>query len=441
VAVLIDSLTINFLEFIEVLKLAGVRVSISEILDAYKAMTYIDIMNKEVFKAAISTCIAKSEEEKAIFSEAFNRFFISSDLKTQEVEELIQKQETKKQEILKEISDLKFKGEQVEVVDELKEVYSNLDQNDKKSIVAFLDKTSSGKNVKNQFLPIVEQIIHSKLKSLKQNSVTENTIQRGAFSNVPSEAGYIAEQVVENIKRENSILYKNISEFNQNDISKALQLIKLFIVKYRRANSRYKKTNKKKRLDLKTTIRKNLNTGCVQFNLKYKMKPRKKDKYILLCDVSASMFKFSSFVLQFMLGMSSGNSLMETFIFSDGIYHINTRALSNNQSFEEMVINSPIWRKGTNISRSLNDLEDRGRAYFHSSIVYIIISDAKTVDAALAVEKLKSIRAKVKNILWFNPIPEIEWTRIKHIQGFKECCEIYDCSTLDKLERALDSKL
>lgn len=432
-----DSLTINFLDFIEVLKLAGVRVSISEVLDAYQAMTYINIMDKEIVKAAVSTCLAKSQEEKKIFSEVFYRFFISAELKTQEVNEVRQIQENNKQEILKEVSDLKFKGEEIELQDELKQVYANLSEEDKKSILEFLEKTSSGRNVKNEFKPVVENIIQSKLKSLKQKTLSNYSGLQDAFSGLPSAADLIADRAIETVKSENSVLHKNISEFDENDIPKALQLIKSFIEMYNRSNRRYRKTNKKKRLDLKATIRKNFSTGSVQFNLKYKMKPRKIDKYILLCDVSASMFKFSSFVLQFMVGMNSGNSLMETFIFSEGVYHINTRTLSNNLSFEEQVTNSTIWRKGTNISTALNELEAGGKAYLHASTVLIIVSDGRTVEAAAAVEKLKNIKTKVKTVLWFNPIPEREWTSTREIEDFKKYCKVFDCSTLDKLQRTL----
>lgn len=430
----VDSLTINFLEFIDVLRIAGVRVSITETLDAFRAMTFIDIMNKDMFRIAVSACIAKSEEEKKIFDETFKRFFISSEIKKKQLNEVVQRHEQNKQDILKEASELKFKDRQIEIKDEYKEIYSNLSQTDKNSILEFLEKTSLGKNVKNEFMTIVEQIISSKLKSLKQKSGKNHIRRNGIYLSSPSEAGFIVEQVIQNIKSIDSLLYKNISEFNDDDIPKVLQLIKQLMEKYKLNSRKYRKTNKKKRLDLKSTIRSNLSKGNIQFNLIYKTKTRRKDKYFMLCDVSASMFKFSGFVLQFMLGMSSGNSLVESFIFSEGISHINMKAV-NNISFEEQVMNSPIWRKGTNLSKSLTDLQQKSKAFLSSSTVLIIVSDAKTVEAQLAIEKLKKIKKKVKNVLWFNPIPESDWINNKNIEDFQKYCDIYDCSTLDKLQK------
>jgi uncharacterized protein len=434
---IVDSLTINFLEFIEVLKMSGARVSISEVIDAFYAMTFIDIMNKEMVRVAVSTCIAKSEEEKRIFDETFDRFFISSEIKTKQANEILYKHEEKKQEILKEASNLKFKGQEIEIKEEHKEAYANLSQDDKNNILEFLDKTSTGKNVKMEFMPVVEKIINSKLKSLKNKAIADYSTSRDVFSKLPSEAGLIAEQVVENLKRENDLLYKNFSELNEDNMPKVMQLINNFIEKYKRNSQRYKKTNKKKRLDLKTTIRSNLNTGSVLFKLKYKTKPRKKDKYLLFCDVSASMVRFSGFVFQFVLGMSSGNSLVKAFIFSEGISHINPDERRSTRSFEEQVTNSPIWRKGTDLSKSLDELQQNKKVFFDSSTILIIVSDAKTVEAPAAIEKLKDIKKKVKRILWFNPIPESDWPGIKDMEGFKKYCDIYDCSTLDKLQKTL----
>jgi uncharacterized protein len=401
-------------------------------------MTFIDIMNKDMFRVAVCACIAKSEEEKKIFEETFSRFFISSEIKEKQLSEVIQRQEQNKQEILKEASELKFKDRQIEIKDEYKEVYSNLSQTDKNSILEFLEKTSSGKNVKNEFLPIVEQIINSKLKSLKQKSGRNHLGQSDIYLSSPSEAGFIAEQVIENVKSMDSLLYKNISEFKDEEIPKVLQLIKQLMEKYKLSSRKFRKTNKKRRLDLKSTIRSNLSKGNIQFDLIYKTKTRRKDKYFMLCDVSASMFKFSGFVLQFMQGMSSGNSSVESFIFSEGISQINMKSVSN-ISFEEKVMNSPIWRKGTNLSKSLTDLQQKSKAFLSSSTVLIIVSDAKTVEAQSAIEKLKKIKKKVKSVLWFNPIPESDWINNKNIEGFQKYCNIYDCSTLDKLQKTLTS--
>ena len=434
---IVDSLTKNLLEFFDCLRMAGVRVSISEILDVFIALTYIDVMNKEMVRVTVSSFVAKSEEEKKIFNEAFYRFFIPAEIKKQQGNEINRQMKQEKEEILREVSELKFKDQPIEIKEENKQIYSSLSKADKESILEFLKKTSTGKNVKTDFLPIVEQMINSKLISLQQKSNAGPVKSRNVFSAIPSEAGLLAQQVNEKLKEENNLLYKSISDIKEDQIPRVLQLIKDFIKKYRKISRKFRKTNKKKRLDLKSTIRSNQKTGGIQFNLEYKTKPRKKVKYLMLCDVSASMIKFSSFVFQFIMGMSSGNSLVDTYIFSEGVANIKVNAFLSGSTFEKQVKESPIWNKGTNLYTSLKDLEGLNKKIFSPATILIIVSDAKTVDGGPAIEKLQSLKAKMKSILWFNPIPESEWGGIKDMEGFKKYCKVFDCSTLDKLQKTL----
>jgi uncharacterized protein with von Willebrand factor type A (vWA) domain len=431
---LVDFLTDNLLKFIEILRTAGIRVSISESIDTVEALKHVNIMSKSQVKTAMAACLAKSEEERRIFSEAFDEYFVPYDIRAEHISKKTREIELKKQEILNEVSQLNFQGEQIELPDELKEVYSDLLEEEKRSIQQFLEKTSTGKNVSSdRHKDIVEEMIKGRLRKMQGGAPTPS---EGVLQQVASEAGIIAGEVIDQVKKENSLLYKNIGDISDKDIPAVIRLIKVIVSRINRnITRRFRNSSKKSRLDLKKTIRSNLNTGGALFTLRYRSRRPRKNKMVMLCDVSASMYRFSGFVMQFIAGIHSNFSSTDSYIFSDDIEHINIRGFLNAADIEQRIRNSPVWRRGTDISRALEVLLNKRHSLINSSTILLIVSDAKTINSDEALGNIKAIKGKVKRILWLNPIPEKDWDKIKNIQEFRKYCDMLDCSTLEKLAK------
>ena len=157
----------NLVKFIHVLRAAGVRVSLSESMDAIEALSYIDVLNRGEVKAALSACLAKSEMERSLFSEAFDRFFIDPEDRCEYVTQKAQAREQRKQEILERASELEYQGQKLDISDDLKEVYAEITLEERKSILDFLERSSTGKNMKPHFKPITENVVRGKLNQLK----------------------------------------------------------------------------------------------------------------------------------------------------------------------------------------------------------------------------------------------------------------------------------
>jgi uncharacterized protein with von Willebrand factor type A (vWA) domain len=430
----VDFLTDNLLKFIEVLRTAGIRVSISESIDTVKALKHISIMDRNKVKAAMSACLAKSEEERRIFSAAFDEFFVPFDVRSQQISKKSRDIELRKQEILSESSQLSFQGEQVELPDELKEVYSDLSEEEKNSIRQFLERTSTGKNVSSErHKDIVGEMVKGRLRRMQGGAPTPS---EGILQQVTSEVGIIAGEVMEQVKKENSLLYKNIGEISDKDVPAVVRLIRLIVSRINRnITRRFRNSSRRSRLDLKKTLRSNFNTGGALFRLRYKSRRPRKNRLIMLCDVSASMLRFSGFVMQFIAGIHSNFSSTDCYIFSEDIEHININGVLNAEDIEQRIKASPVWRRGTDVSKALQSLLNERHSVINSSTILLMVSDAKTLNPDETLGNIKVLKAKVKRILWLNPIPEKDWDKIKNIQEFKKHCDMLDCSTLEKLSK------
>jgi uncharacterized protein len=430
----------NIIEFINVLRLTGVRVSTSETLDAIQSLKFIDISDRIQVKTALSACLSKSEQENVIFSETFDKFFINSEDKRAYIEKELELRKQKKEAVIEKVSELKFQDEAVRIKEDLQEVYAALPEEERQSIIDFLSMTSKGKNVKPQFKPIVENMLEGKLNKLKQKYgdliKPEQTIPKGCAS----EAGIIAGDVLEEVRRDNELLFKNLSQISDEEVPKVIRLIKLITQRLKKSIARrYKSSNKKESLDFRKTIHLNLATGNVQFRLKFKKRPKHKEKICMLCDVSASMYRFSGFALQFIIGMHSGAIGVESYIFSQDTEHIKLDSYVNAASFEQQVKRSPVWKQGTNINKALEYILGDARGVLNSSTIVIVVSDAKTIDSDKTIDSLKKLQAKVKRILWLNPVNEAEWGRTTGIYGYKKYSKMLDSSSLDRLSKACES--
>ena len=434
-----NSLTNNLVKFIHVLRAAGVRVSLSESMDAIQALSCVDVLERDQVKAALSACLAKSESERKLFSESFDRFFIDPGEKDTYISCKSKAREQKKQEIIQRATELQYQGQNLDISDELKEVYSEISVEERKSILEFLDRSSTGKNMKSHFKPITENVVKGKLNNLKKKYKKPHEYHCGAFNSALSEAGIIAEDVTEAVREENSLLYQNLSTIDDKDMPAVIQMIKMMAEKLRKNTQNRLPTSRKAGLDLKKTISSNIAAGGALFKLKYKRKHAQKQRILTLCDVSASMYRFSGFVLKFISCLHFEVSSADNYIFSQDIEHLNIHKFTTSTDIEEEITKSRVWKKGTDIHRAiLHILKDRF-VILNSSTIVIIVSDAKTLNVANATESLKQLEAKVKKIYWLNPIHESEWIGIAGIDGLRQSCTMLDCSTLEKLSKACES--
>ncbi|HYE68944.1 MAG TPA: VWA domain-containing protein, partial [Anaerovoracaceae bacterium] len=346
--------------------------SLSESMDAIQALSCVDVLERDQVKAALSACLAKSETERKLFSESFDRFFIDPDEKDTYISCKSKAREQKKQEIIQRATELQYQGQNLDISDELKEVYSEISVEERKSILEFLDRSSTGKNMKSHFKPITENVVKGKLNSLKKKYKKPHEYHCGAFSSALSEAGIIAEDVTEAVREENSLLYQNLSTIDDKDMPAVIQMIKMMAEKLRKNTLNRLPTSRKAGLDFKKTISSNIAAGGALFKLKYKRKHTQKQRILTLCDVSASMYRFSGFVLKFISCLHFEVSSADNYIFSQDIEHLNIHKFTTSTDIEEEITKSRVWKKGTDIHRAiLHILKDRFVILNSSTIVII----------------------------------------------------------------------
>lgn len=427
----------NMVEFVHVLRQSGVAVSTSEAMDAVSALQYVDIADREAVRTALGSCLAKSRKERDIFLLLFDKFFILPADRQQQTARKVSELEERKQSIEEAAAELKFRDQPLSLQDEFKEIYAALPHLEQQGILDFLDKTSTGKNVREDFKEITEAMVKGRLQHLKQKHADRIALTAGILSADASEAGILSGEVTEEIRRNADLLYKNIDEIRGEEIPRAVRLIREMVDALRRDMSKkYRRASGRSRLDVRRTLRAGISTGGVLFKLRYKSRSPRKTRLLLLSDVSASMLRFSGFVLEFMQQLNSSFSSVEGHIFSERIEPLELSRYGGVEDFEAQVRSSPVWGKGTDIAQALEAIISRQGKGIGSDTILIIVSDGKTIRTEEAAAALGTLSGMVKKIFWLNPLPVQKWLSVKNLDRFGKHCLMLDCSTLERLAAA-----
>jgi|APTNR8051073442_1049403.scaffolds.fasta_scaffold01637_9 uncharacterized protein with von Willebrand factor type A (vWA) domain len=185
----------------------------------------------------------------------------------------------------------------------------------------------------------------------------------------------------------------------------ARKLFKEMAIRLRR---RRKETRRNGPINLRRTIRRSLNYGGEPMDLFRKARRPKKQRLIVLLDVSGSMDKYSFYLLRFVCALREHFRQLEAFVFSTSLIRI-SKLLQPNQL--ELVLatisqQADNWSGGTQIGECLTVFFDKyGKQTLNGSPVVLILSDGlDTGDPNLVSEALFKIQKRAKKVIWLNPL-------------------------------------
>jgi uncharacterized protein with von Willebrand factor type A (vWA) domain len=161
-------------------------------------------------------------------------------------------------------------------------------------------------------------------------------------------------------------------------------------------------------VNLRRTIRKSLHYGGEPLELFHQSNQPRKQRLIVLLDISGSMDQYSHYLLRFICALREYFRQLEAFIFSTSLTRI-TRALQSRRL--ELVLNTisqqaQHWSGGTKIGTCLTEFQDRyGKQLLNGSPTVLILSDGlDTGDPAALGAVLAQIKKRAKRVIWLNPL-------------------------------------
>lgn len=457
----------SLVKFINILRRQGIRTSVSESRDALEALAQVDILDRDQVMVALSSTLVKSHHDRNVFNKVFDDFFSVPEIKMQGPDP-------------KGIGYAGMGSEPEEAGDGpafaqkhaerdwgkefLDHARQAVEQNEKLAI-----KPGWTKRQKKQFLETVTRmrgetgnpgtsapLARKSEKSLDlwHEEVKRQVEQSGAalpqnfhsaikdklsdtYASLAPSSGARSE--------EDSILFTDMKKISDKDLPRVILFIKKLSRRLAtRISRRYLKRRRQGRLDIRRTIRRNISFGGTMIDLKYHSRKVQKPRIILICDVSGSMARYAIFTIQFIYGLSNVVRGIESFIFSEDIERVTPyfkKGAGFANTMSSLVEKSNQWGLGTNLYKSLETFLEKHRRLLSPSVFVLIVSDAQTVQPLKAAADLKEIRSRVKDIIWLNTMPRKDWRWALGIDEFQKYCRMFECSTLDQLNKVLSSQM
>lgn len=435
----------HLLEFARLLRQGGIPVSMTEVQDALQSLLRIGLEDKERTEGILQATLVKSSQNIPWFQEAFRAFFAPPEQQLNWQNEAREKADHIQKGLTQSREELSYKGRELNLTEQQLMVYMQLPEKERERLKDFLARSEQGVHnglpVDHSFQPIIEQVMRGSLEYWQHKLGEELDFPLAP----PGEGGIISE--VERAWREQQVQFftrdlKNISPEEWPQVMKLIQQLSQRLAT--QATRRYQARGKRGGIDMRHTLRENLRYGGVLLKRRFRVKRRSRPKFVLLCDLSGSMTKYTEFILQFIYGLSSVVSGIETYAFADRLVEL-TRKLRPGCTLQEMLQSalpeaSKEWGGGTNLAISLEELAKKHAKSFSRRTVLIILSDTQTLEGERAARLLKNFRGRVREILWLNTLPEKRWAEIKTVAYFQPYCQMVECYTLGHLQTILSSR-
>lgn len=462
----------KIVEFTALLRTNGLRVSLSEHLDAFRAVAELGLGDRESFKDALRAAMVKRSIDVPVYDDLFDLYFSGLGKAIREsaeaLMEAMQLGEQDFQSLMDQLADLLKKLD----VD-LSELAKALLQNDTGRLEQMLREAAEQANA-----PSIERsyqegrFTHSTAQSLGLGGLAEELErlkQQLGRADLPPELAEQLQQFIDQRQRDlremirravrielekrdqtqrernrlSTLAEKSFYYLSEDELRRMREAVTKLAQRLKNVVSIRRKRGKRGKFDVSDTLRKNLQYGGVPFRIQFNRRIRDKPQVLVLCDVSDSVRNVSRFMLQFVYSLQDLYSRVRSFIFVSELGE-------TTQLFEENDTQRAIELALTGTVINVFAHSDFGRAFktFHRDYLgavnnrttVIILGDARNNYNLPHEWVLRDVQARAKQVIWLNPERKMTWGfGDSEMDRYLPFCDLVEeCCNLNQLYRVID---
>ena len=198
------------------------------------------------------------------------------------------------------------------------------------------------------------------------------------------------------------------------------------------------------RVDIRRTIHRSLATGGVPLDVVDRRPRAHRPELFVLCDVSGSVADFAGFTLTLISALADELRATRTFAFVDAIDEISALMGSTNRAIEPWQLlqsGRVIGDDGhSDYGRVFESFWERyGRHGLSPRSTVVVVGDARGNHRPSHPEVVAQIAARARRVYWLNPEPRAEWDTTDSVQAVyaRYCTAVYEVRTLAQLSAAV----
>ena len=465
----------KLVEFTNLLRKSGVRVSVSEAIDAFTAVDELSFSDRDLFKTALRSTMIKRGDEIPAYNELFDLFWSGFYDSLREAFG----------DMSGEMGDMGVDLEQL--MRQLAEMLGQMDGD--------MDLSELAKALLTQDLSTLENLIREAAEQAGTERI-ENMLQVGFFSRRTMEGmgaegaggeledlasrleemGLSAEQVaqlrdligklmetlrksvrnfterelqtqnhdyMEKFRRE-MLTEKSFYHLTEEEIARMREVVARLAQRIKNVLSIRRKRLKHGKLDLHQTLRRDMARGGIPFEVIFKQRRKDRPKLVILCDVSSSVANVSRFMLQFMYSLQEAFTKMRSYVFVSELGDVTPvfKDKDVNSAVEQALDGGDVINVYTrsNFGFAFHEFWKNHLSAIDNRTTVLILGDARNNYNDPKAWCLRDIHSKAKNVVWLNPESPSAWGFGDSVMDryLPYCDVVEECRNLRQLAKIVD---
>jgi uncharacterized protein with von Willebrand factor type A (vWA) domain len=450
----------RIVQFIAGLRSAGVRISLAESQDALRATEHMGVLQRTAFKSALRATLIKEHKDAPIFEQLFPMYFGSGGPPLIPPEQVL----TEEQRRMLEAAMRALAGH----LSRLLQMLAHGQGPSREQMEQWARQAGGNRMRRPDQLPRLtremlrqmglEQLageIERLLAQLAQLGMTaegqaaiRQLLQDNAQALREQAAQFagqsIARQMMENppVKfDEQDLMQRPFNDLSENEARELRRLVTRLAAKLRSRAALRQKKGDGKLLDVKSTLRANLRTSGIPFDLHFK-KRHLKPRFALICDISTSMRPVAEFMLRLMYEMQDQVGKARSFAFNDHLEEVSDEFIEHrpDEAIPLVLHRIPPGYYATDLGFGLQNFCDSYLDAVDRRTTVIFLGDARNNFRNPRLDLFEQLRRRARRLVWFNPEPRWQWGSDDSdmLQYASLCATTHQVSNLAELADAVD---
>ena len=434
-------------DFITAARTAGVRISISETLDAARAVETVGYGDRALLKDVLAVSLAKTAAEKQLLENCFDRFFSFGFF----------------------AGAADRSGEEPPRIQVESSLVRMLMEEDRAGLMAAMTEAARLENLSQIRYLTQRSLFAFRLLSRMGADDLDRQLQSLGAVDTPAAAAAAAgleaakRYLVENVRNYVQNTYElfagdegwrrldgelrlvKLSNIEQRYFAHIHEIIRRMVKRLNDLSSRRRKRARRGVLDFKRTLRENISCQGLLFSPSWKKKKIDRPQFVVICDISRSVLRTVRFLLLFLYGLNQEIARIRTFVFCTNLIEVSDifdscpvdEALSRIQGAADI----PLIMGRTDYERSFGDFRRNYLDAVTRKTTVLILGDARNNYNDPCPDHLKAIYDRAKRLIWLNPeVPAFWGAGDSEIRQYSPYCSVIrECNTLDHIERLISA--
>ena len=461
----------RIVEFAGVLRRNGIRVSLAENMDAFRALGLIGIHDPLLFRNALRTTLVKRGSDLKPFEELFDFFFLGigqaldaldrrimdelglTPEQFQEMLEQIQRLLKKMEGDLSELTRALLNNNRGELERLLRDAVEQEMQNGTPDSFRFTPYTRMSARLQLDRVQSEIERFKGMLQMLGETGEDLQNVMRYLDERMRDLNRLLRELIQQEQRKKgveprdysqrSSLADKSFAFYTEDDIRRMNDAVARLAQRLKNRLSVRRKKAVRGRFNVKNTLRKNLQYGGVPFHIRLDRRKKTKPQVMVLCDISDSVLNASRFMLQFVYSVQDLYAKVRSFVFVAEIGEV-TRLFEEHdiQTAVETALKGDVIDvfSHSNFGRAFEQFYRNYFAAVNSKTTVIIIGDGRNNYNRASDWVLREVRRKAKQLLWLNPESRMTWgIGDSEMPRYAPHCHVAEeCRSINQLYKIVD---